>query len=319
MRAPRPLAVLVDPLGAVPGAVEARAFVAPLLLAMVLSAAASAAIATRLDTSRLVLPRLEAAGELQKASEREISEQIEQAQRVAIVAGVAKGLLGVPMLALLAAAGLWFMSWLVGGRAGFAECFTVICLALLPLAVGQGVTLAAALNQTVIAPKAVKALVPSSLDVVLDRPASASVFREPERARDGARPPDRRDAEASPLRKPAADDARPARDAVKDSRATKDAAPDASPASKHVATPDAATAPAPGAPLAWKASARESLLGLVDFFHLWSALVLGLGFAAATKRARWQAVPLGVALYFLVIAAVTIGLPGLAANAGGPG
>lgn len=259
MRALRPLAVLVDPVGAVPPAVEARAWVVPLLLAMVLSAAASAAIATRLDTARLVLPRLEAAGELARASEREIGEQVEQAQRVAIVAGVAKGLVGLPVLALLAAVGLWLMAWLVGGRAAFAELFTVICLALLPVAVAQGLTLASAINQSVIAPKAVSSLLPSSLEAVLSR------------------------------------------------------APDDGPAS----APSMERPPAPQAP-AWKPSARAALLGLVDFFHLWSALLLGLGFAAATRRARWQAVPLGLALYFLTVAAVTIGLPALAAGGGGP-
>lgn len=266
MRALRPLAVLLDPVGAVPAAVESRAWLVPLVLAMVLSAAASAAIATRLDTARLVLPRLEASGELSKASEREIGEQVEQAQRVAIVAGVAKGVFVVPALALLATLGLWLMSWLVGGRAAFAEIFTVICLALLPGAVGQGITLAAALNQSVIAPKAVKHLVPSSLEVLLVSSGEG------------------RSAETS--RTPVADREPP------------------STASGRVA---------------WKPVARESLLELADFFHLWSALLLGLGFAAATRRARWQAVPLGVVLYFVTVAAVTIGLPGLAAGGGGPG
>lgn len=260
----RALAVLVDPVGAVPPAVETRAWVAPLALAMVLSAAASAAIATRLDTARLVLPRLEAAGELAKASEREIAEQVEQAQRVAIVAGVAKGLLGVPAIALLAGVGLWMMTWLAGGRATFAESFTVICLALLPVAVAQGVTLAAALNQRVIAPRAVPHLVPSSLGAVLE----AGVQGSAEAVGKGG--PEGRGAAAA----------------------------------------------APGH--AWKPQARASLLGLADFFHLWSALLLGLGFAAATRRARWQAVPLGLVLYFVTVAAVTIGLPGLAEGGGAP-
>lgn len=251
MRAPRALAVVLDPVGAIGPAVEARAWVVPLLLAVVLTSAASAALGVRLDSARLVLPKLEASGELAKASEREISEQVEQAQRVAIVAGVAKGLFFVPLVALLAAAGLWLMNWLLGGRATFAELFTVASLMLLPMAIGQGITLAAALRQSSLSPAMMKQLVPSSV---------------------------------AQLR--SADDVEPARD---------------------------------GAPHGtWKQTAGSALLGLVDFFHLWAALLLGLGFAAATKLSRVRAVPVGVLLYFLVIAAFTIGLPGLAEGAGGP-
>jgi hypothetical protein len=75
------------------------------------------------------------------------------------------------------------------------------------------------------------------------------------------------------------------------------------------------TAPVAG----WKLDGLRALASLVDFFHLWSALLLGLGLAAATKRSRWVATPVGVALYFLVIAAVTVGLRGLGNGSGGGG
>jgi len=242
----------LDPVGAIGPAVEARAWLVPLLLAVALTAAASAALGVRLDSARLVLPALEASGELAKASEREISEQVEQAQRVAIVAGVAKGVFLVPLIALLSAAGLWLMNWLLGGRATFAELFTVASLMLLPMAVGQGITLAAALRQSSLSPSMVKELVPSSLSqLVTAVDAGPPAHAEAARGR-------------------------------------------------------------------WKGTARTALLGLVDFFHVWAALLLGLGFAAATKLSRLRAVPLGVLLYFLVVAAFTIGLPGLTDGAGGP-
>ncbi|MBL8917409.1 MAG: YIP1 family protein [Myxococcaceae bacterium] len=302
----RALAVLVDPVGAVPPAVEARAWLVPLVLAMVLSAAASAAIATRLDTARVVLPRLEAAGELAKASEREIAEQVEQAQRVAIVAGVAKGIFGVPALALVAALGLWLMAWLVGGRTAFVESFTVICLALLPVAVGQGVTLAAALNQRVIAPKGVQHLVPSSLGAVLE--ARASAEEVPKGADRGASGAD------------AAHAAKPGKgaDRASSGASAEELARGAHRGATAEKVGERVDRGASGADSgrAWKPMAGASLLGLADFFHLWSAVLLGLGFAAATRRARWQAVPIGVVLYFVTVAAVTIGLPGLAE--GGP-
>lgn len=252
MRAPRALAVVFDPVGAIGPAVEARAWLGPLLLTVVLTAAASAALGVKLDSARLVLPKLEAAGELAKASEREISEQVEQAQRIAIVAGVAKGLFLVPLIALLSAAGLWLMSWLLGGKATFAELFTVASLMLLPMAVGQGITLVSALRQSSLSPSMVKQLVPSSL-------------------------------------------------------------------AQLVSTDDAGPPPRDEAPRGgWKRTARTALLELADFFHLWAALLLGLGFSAATKLSRLRAVPMGVLLYFLVVAAVTIGLPGLGDGAGGP-
>lgn len=255
MRAPRVLAVLFDPVSAVGEAVSSRAWLLPLLLSVGLTAAASAALAVRLDQARLVLPKLEAAGELSKVSEREIAEQVEQAERVAIVAGGASGLFVVPMIALCAAAGLWLMSWLLGRRAGFTELFTAVCVAMLPLAVGQGVTLAAALRQPSLSPAMAKALVPSSLGQLLAGAAPTTT----------------------------------------------------------------AVAGEPKTPSGFKPTATRALLELADFFHLWAALLLGLGFAAATKWSRARAVPIGALLYFLVVAAVTIGLPGLASGGGGAG
>jgi hypothetical protein len=252
MRVVRGLAVLLDPIGATGPALESRAWLVPLLLAVVLTAAASAAVGARVDSARLVLPKLEASGELAKASEREISEQVEQAQRLVIVAGVAKGIFGVPLIALLSAVGLWLMSWLLGGRARFVELFTVACLMLLPLAMGQGLALAAALRQSSLSPSMAKALVPSSLAQLVSSDETG-----PERARAGA--------------------------------------------------------PAGG----WKRTALTAILELADFFHLWAALVLGLGFASATKLSRGRAIPIGILLYFLVVAAVTIGLPGIADGAAG--
>jgi hypothetical protein len=245
MSALQPLAAVVDPVGAVPKAVEDRAFWFPLLATMVLTSLAGAAVGARLETSRLVIPKLAEAQELSKASEREISEQIDQAQRVAIVAGVAKGLFVVPLQVLLAAAGLWVLSWLFSRPAAtFAKLFTVVALAMLPVALSQGVLLASALNQPSLSPKMVATLVPSSL--------------VPEGG-DGA----------------------------------------------------------PPSGGFFKPQALQKLLGLVDFFHLWSALLLGLGLSSAAKVNRAIGVPSGAALYFLVMAVVTAGIPGLMDGAGG--
>ncbi len=245
------LAALWNPVEAVPRAVEATRWVLPLLLTMILTALGSAAVGTRLDTARVVLPKLAESGELAKATEREVSEQIEQAQRVAIVAGVAKGIVVVPLLALLASAGLWIWSWLMGGRATFQRLFTAVALASLPFACAQGITLASALRQRTLSPVMVDELVPSSAAAFVPAPVDSG--------------------------------------------------------------PKELKAPRPE----WKPQASRSLLGLLDFFHLWAALLLGWGFASAARLERWRGAPATTALYFLVLAAVMVGLPNLMQN-GGP-
>lgn len=249
-----PISVLFDPVGAMPRAVQATRWVVPLLLTMVLTAAASAAIGVRLDASRIVIPKLAQSGELAKASEREVSEQVEQAQRVAIVGGVAKGVLGVPVLALIAAAALWVWSWLLGGKATFLRCLTAVTLTLWPFCCSQAVTLASALRQPALSPRMASELVPSSVAALVEKQPEAS--RGPP-AKDGPQP-------------------------------------------------------------AWKPIAPRALLGLVDFFHLWAALLFGLGLSAAANLPKRRAVPAGVLVYVAVFAALTVGLPNLMTSGGPP-
>jgi hypothetical protein len=61
----------------------------------------------------------------------------------------------------------------------------------------------------------------------------------------------------------------------------------------------------------------QRVLATLDIVNLWSALLLGLGFAAATKWKPWRGALLGVVLYALFAGAFLIGLPGMMAN--GPG
>ena len=56
----------------------------------------------------------------------------------------------------------------------------------------------------------------------------------------------------------------------------------------------------------------------VDFFNLWSAGLLGLGFSAATGMSRGRALVFGFVLYVLFAGVVFVGVPGMmAAKAGG--
>ncbi|MDP1824460.1 MAG: YIP1 family protein [Archangium sp.] len=225
-----PLRALLDPVGAIPRAVETRRWLIPLLLVAVLTAAAGAAIALRLDASRLVIPKMQMSGELMKASEREVNEAIEQAQRVALVGGIAKGLLLMPLLVLLLSVVLKVAAWLIGRKALFADLFTVAALTMLPVAVFHGIEVVAALKLEVITPRVAETLVPSSVAALVQM---------------------------------------------------------ASPALKRVYT-------------------------AIDLINIWSSLLMGLGFAAASKWSPWKGALFGLFLYVLFAAAFFVGLPGLA-------
>jgi hypothetical protein len=244
MRTLKTLVAPFDPLRSLPDAIAARAWVFPLLVTMGLTALGSAVLASRIDPSAAVYAKLEAAGELTKVTDREISEQIEQARRIGIVGGAAKGLVVVPLLALLSALATWLFLKLLALRIRFVEAMTVVCLAALPMGFAQGVTLASALRQNSLSPSMAKTLVPSALTVS---------------------PPE-----------------------------------------------------GPPSPSFFKRTAPVMVAGLVDFFHVWSALLFGFGLSSATGRTRWLLVPSGAALYFLVMAAVLVGLPGVLEGSSGP-
>ncbi|MCC6334129.1 MAG: YIP1 family protein [Myxococcales bacterium] len=230
-----PLKAVIDPVGAIPRAVEERRWVAAVLVLAVCTALSGVTLALKVDASRAVISKMQMSGELMKATEREVEEEIQQAQRVAIVSSVAKGLFVVPLVVLLIAAALKFTSWLLGKKALFVACFTAAALALLPVAVLHAVEFFAALRQESLSPRMAEALVPTSLAQLK-----------------GAGPPK-----------------------------------------------------------------LQRLYGALDIVNLWSALLLGLGFAAATKWKPWRGALLGVVLYALFAGAFLIGLPGMMAN--GPG
>jgi hypothetical protein len=225
-----PLRALLDPVGAIPRAVESRRWLVPLLLVALMTAAAGAVIALRLDASRLVIPKMQMSGELMKASEREVNEAIEQAQRVALVGGIAKGLMLMPLLVLLLSVVLKLTSWLIGRKALFADLFTVAAITMLPVAVFHGIEVLAALRLEVITPRVAESLVPTSLVYFMGK----------------------------------------------------------------------------GAP------AITRVYSAIDLINLWASLLMGLGFAAASKWSPWKGALFGLFLYVLFAAAFFVGLPGLA-------
>ncbi|MGV3622540.1 MAG: YIP1 family protein [Archangium sp.] len=233
-----PLRALIDPVGAIPKAVAQRRWFIPLLLLALLTALAGGLIASRIDASRVVIPKMQMTGELMKASEREVSEAIQQAERVALVAGIAKGLLLMPFLVLVLAVVLKIAAWLTGRKALFLDLFTVAALTMLPVTVFHAIEVISALRLELITPAAAASLVPTSLAALVT---------------------------------------------------------DAGPKLSRVFT-------------------------AIDVVNIWAALMMGVGFAAASKWSVWKGALFGLFLYVLFASAFMVGLPGLMPppGAGGP-
>jgi|SRR6516165_1397310 hypothetical protein len=60
----------------------------------------------------------------------------------------------------------------------------------------------------------------------------------------------------------------------------------------------------------------QGLLSGVDLFNIWSAVLLGLGFSAASGMKRAKAVLLGLGLYAAYVGVFLVGIPGLMAGRG---
>lgn len=160
------LQTLLDPVAGVPKAVEGRHWVLPLAVLCVAVAFSGLAFAYRLDPSAAVISKMELSGELAKASERELGEEIQQAQRIALVGGVAKGVFVMPLVVLLVAVALKLCAWLIGKKLLFAHAFTGAAVAFLPIAVFHLLYGLVALKQPVVSAGMAPQLLPSSLAVL---------------------------------------------------------------------------------------------------------------------------------------------------------
>jgi hypothetical protein len=227
----QPARVLLDPLDATRVAVEAHRWVWPLLLLVLCVSASGTAFSLRWNASASVVQQLQMTGQLDRMTESELSEEIQSAPRKALIVGILKGVLLMPLQTLLLAALLWVCAWLFDRSAPFGRLLSAAALAMLPIALYHLVFTLCAFAQPSLSEARVQDLVPSNLAVVLQ----------------GLSPK------------------------------------------------------------------MERVLRGVDFFNLWSVLLLGLGFSAATGMSRTRAVVLGCVLYMMFIGVVFVGLPGMAA------
>jgi hypothetical protein len=161
---------LVDPAAGVPASVEGRKWSLPLLLLALSVTFSGVTYALQLDVGRQVIPQIAKKGDLQKTSEREINDQVQQAQRIALVVGVAKGVAGMPLGVLALALMLKLVAWLFVKKVPFSACFTAAAVGMLPIAVYHLVYGVSLWQQEFVTDKSAAALVPSSLAYLAQGP-----------------------------------------------------------------------------------------------------------------------------------------------------
>jgi hypothetical protein len=158
--------VLADPVDAVPAAVEARRWFWPLALVVLAASLSAAAFAVRWDPEAEVVGQLMESGELVRTTEQELSDKIRTAGRVALVAGVAKAVFGLPLMVVALATLLKLATWLFERRLLFSRAITLVSVALLPLALFHLLQAGAGFLQQIVTRDSFQALVPSSLAAV---------------------------------------------------------------------------------------------------------------------------------------------------------
>ncbi len=163
----QPARVFIDPLDGTRAAVEARRWVWPLLILALCVSASGTLFSLRWDASPDVIRQLQSSGQLTGLSEADLLDKIQTESRKALVGGVAKGVLVMPLMALLLACILWVASWLFDRPAPFERLLSAAALALLPIALYHLIfTLCVAAQHTVTLSR-VANLVPSNLGAVL--------------------------------------------------------------------------------------------------------------------------------------------------------
>jgi hypothetical protein len=161
-----PARVLLDPVDALGSAVEARRWLWPLLLLCLSVSASGTAFALRWDAAHSVVQKLQSEGKIERMSESEIADEIEVSTRKALVGGIARGLVVMPVMTLLLAVALWVCGWLFETPAPFGRLMAAAALALLPVALYHLIFTVCALAQHALSEEQVGQLVPSSLAVL---------------------------------------------------------------------------------------------------------------------------------------------------------
>lgn len=171
-RSPSPLALLFAP----DRAMERHAKVGRarwfFLFAWLCSILLAGAVAYRVDARSSTLRKLEMSGQLQSMSDRQIADETRSAERVSMVATIAKGVVGVPVELGLTCASIVALCWFFRGRVRGRAVLPVAATTLTPVAIANLVDAVTAFRHTALPPEGVP-LAPRSLSaisLILDRP-----------------------------------------------------------------------------------------------------------------------------------------------------
>jgi hypothetical protein len=139
-----------------------RLFVFAWLCALLLGAA----LAYRVDARSATLRKLEASGQLQTMSDRQVADEAHNAERVAEVVSIAKGVVGVPLQLAARCLGLVALVWFLRGRIKGRAVLPVAAATLLPGALADLLDAVIAFRHEAIPPDGVP-LTPRSLGAIL--------------------------------------------------------------------------------------------------------------------------------------------------------
>ena len=125
-----------------------------------------AALAYRVDARSSTLRMLDKSGQLQTMSDRQVAEEAHKAERVAVVASVAKGVVGVPLQLGASCVALLALVWFLRGRIKGSAVVPVAAATLLPGALANLLDAVSAFRHASLPPDGVP-LAPRSLSAVL--------------------------------------------------------------------------------------------------------------------------------------------------------
>lgn len=137
-----------------------------LLFAWLCSILLGAALALRVDATSSTLRKLEMSGQLQNMSERQLADEIHNAERVYQVIRVAQAVVSVPLALGLACLALLILAWFFRGRVKGSAVVPVAAATLLPGALANLLDAVSAYRHAAMPPEGVP-LAPRSLSAVL--------------------------------------------------------------------------------------------------------------------------------------------------------
>lgn len=125
-----------------------------------------AALAYRVDAKSSTLRKLEMSGQLQTMSDRQVADETHNAERVAVVTSIAKGVVGVPLSLGSTCVSVLALVWFLRGRIKGSAVVPVAAATLLPGAIANLLDAVSAFRHAALPPEGVP-LAPRSLSAIL--------------------------------------------------------------------------------------------------------------------------------------------------------